>query len=69
MVRVHKVAIEVHCFAVATTIICLQWGMAGLAEADEIVRVDLQPRVVVAFDDVVNLGCRLVRAYGFASCA
>ena len=38
----------------------------ALADADDIVRVVLQPRVVMAFDDVVNLSCQRHLALGMA---
>ena len=37
-------------------VICLHGGMARPAEADDVVWIVLQPGVIMALDDMVNLG-------------
>ena len=56
MFGVGEISIEAHCLAVAASIVCSQRRMVHLTEALEVVRVHLQLGVIVALDDVVNLG-------------
>ena len=66
VVRVHIVAVDVHLPAVAAMVICLHGGMARPAEADDVVWIVLQPGVIMALDDMVNLGRECRSSFGFA---
>jgi hypothetical protein len=47
-------------------VICLHGGMARPAEADDVVWIVLQPGVIMALDDMVNLGRECRSSFGFA---